>query len=498
MQTTEKYWQNQSWLKTVYIGLTPICFSILFFLSKDRRRIFFASIMLISLILAFGGNTPIYKVLYKLPPFNAIRYPVKFLFLLFFSLSATTAIGLERMRGYFESKDKKIRYSIQTFFYAGFVFALLWGYCNVFSADVERFFMKHAVKPPLYNEIWFNVHNIKRFLLFSFLFCSTSLLYLRIERKNLKNIILSTILFICISDLFLANYGFFSSIQWKWFIAREGLVKELPNAEETERYFVTVKTEREFQDVVLGKNSMSAPYASMYGLYTVGGSEVMRVESQDTFLRMFSCFKNIVDAERLLNIGGIKNVIISYEIKSKDFRLIKKEKLGDKDAYLYEYMKYPGRFLFFNNVRAMNNTNEARAEMIDGKDFDFRREIIIVDKSVRNLRGERQVNGSTVMVSYEPNKAILNCETDQDAFLYVSDTYYPGWRAYVDGKETKIYRANLAFRAVEVPKGKHTVVFKYVPMSFYIGLCLTIFGILLCIWLWRRDRKDNVQLPNYQ
>ena len=59
----------------------------------------------------------------------------------------------------------------------------------------------------------------------------------------------------------------------------------------------------------------------------------------------------------------------------------------------------------------------------------------------------------------------------------------------MDGKETKIYRANLAFRAIEVPKGKHTVVFKYVPMSFYIGLALTLLGIALCVWLWRRDRK---------
>ena len=134
--------------------------------------------------------------------------------------------------------------------------------------------------------------------------------------------------------------------------------------------------------------------------------------------------------------------------------------------------------------------------MVDGKDFDFRRELIIVDKNVGNLRGERQVKGNVTVISYTPNKSILDCETDQDAFLYVSDTYYPGWRAYVDGKETKIYRANLAFRAVEVPKGKHAIVFKYVPMSFYIGLCLTIIGFLLCIWLWRRDKKDNDQLPN--
>ena len=92
------------------------------------------------------------------------------------------------------------------------------------------------------------------------------------------------------------------------------------------------------------------------------------------------------------------------------------------------------------------------------------------------------------LLSYKANRFSLEYESDGDAFLYVSDTYYPGWRAYVDGKETKIYRANLAFRAIEAPKGKHTVVFRYVPMSFYIGLALTIIGILLCIWLWRRDK----------
>jgi hypothetical protein len=487
LQTTEKYWQNQSWLKTVYIGLAPICFSILYFLSKDRRRIFFASIMMISLVFALGGNTPIYNILYKIPPFNAIRYPVKFLFLLFFGISATTALGLDILRGYFENKDKKIQYAVQAFFYVGFLFALLWGYFNFYSADVEGFFLRHGLKPPLYNEVWFNIHNIKRFLLFSFLFCSALFLYFKIQSNKLKNVILFAVLFVSIFDLFLANYGFFSSVSWKWFTAREGLVKEIPSEKETGRYFVTVKTEREFQNVVLGKSSMSAPYASMYGLHTVGGSEVMRVESQDTFLRMFSCFKNVVEAERLLDIGGIKYVIISYEINNKDFKLIKKEGLGDNDAYLYEYKRYPGRFLFFNNIRAMNNSNEAIAEMVNKKDIDFKRELIIVDKSVGNLRGERQVRGKVTVVSYKPNKAILNCETDQDAFLYVSDTWYPGWRAYVDGKETKIYRANLAFRAVEVPKGKHTVVFKYVPMSFYIGLCLTIIGILLCIYLWRRD-----------
>jgi len=498
LQTTEKYWQNQSWLKTVYIGLAPIYFSLLFFIGKDKKRFLFATLMIISLLLALGGNTPIYKVLYKMPPFNAIRYPVKFLFLLFFVLSVTSALGLDRLRGYFENKDMKVRLAIQVFFYIGFVFAVLWGYCNIYGAGIEAFFVRHNLKPPQYNEIWFNIHNIKRFLFFSFLFCSTLLLFVRSQRKTYRNIVLFIALFVSIFDLFLANYGFFSSVSWKWFIAKEGLIKEIPSGNETGRYFVTVKTESEFQNVVLSKNSMSSPYAAMYSLNTVGGSEVMRIEHQDTFLRMFSCFKNIIEAKRLLDIGGIKYIIISYEINDKDFKLIRKEDLGDKNVFLYEYKNYPGRFLLFNNIRKVANRDEAIIEMVENKDIDFKRELIVMDKGIQSLKKEQPVRGKITIVSYRPNESIFDCETDQNAFLYVSDTWYPGWRAYVDGKEIKIYRANLAFRAIEVPKGKHTVVFKYVPMSFYIGLCLTIIGILLCIWLWRKDgEKDNDQFSNF-
>ena len=126
--------------------------------------------------------------------------------------------------------------------------------------------------------------------------------------------------------------------------------------------------------------------------------------------------------------------------------------------------------------------------MLD-RSIDLRKQLVIYNNGKLKQWRDRTVSGTVKLISYKANKVILESETDNSAFLYVSDTYYPGWRAYVDGKETKIYRANLAFRAVEVPKGKHTVVFKYVPMSFYIGLCLTIIGILLCIWLWRRDKK---------
>lgn len=79
------------------------------------------------------------------------------------------------------------------------------------------------------------------------------------------------------------------------------------------------------------------------------------------------------------------------------------------------------------------------------------------------------------------------------AMYFISDAYYPGWKAYVDGKEVKIYQANYAFRAVPVPSADTKVVFKYDPKSFYdgikIGLVSTI--LLIILMLYFRLKKDE-------
>ncbi|PYV38951.1 MAG: hypothetical protein DMG09_10550, partial [Acidobacteria bacterium] len=75
------------------------------------------------------------------------------------------------------------------------------------------------------------------------------------------------------------------------------------------------------------------------------------------------------------------------------------------------------------------------------------------------------------------------CEVDarKPGYLVLLDSYYPGWRAYLDGREAKILQANYAFRAVEVPAGKHTVEFSYRPLSFDAGLALSCMGLLFGI-----------------
>jgi hypothetical protein len=58
----------------------------------------------------------------------------------------------------------------------------------------------------------------------------------------------------------------------------------------------------------------------------------------------------------------------------------------------------------------------------------------------------------------------------------LSDTYYPGWKATVDGRESPIAPAWVAFRAVGLAPGKHRVVFEYKPLAFRIGLWLSLVG----------------------
>ena len=80
-------------------------------------------------------------------------------------------------------------------------------------------------------------------------------------------------------------------------------------------------------------------------------------------------------------------------------------------------------------------------------------------------------------------------ESNSPGYLVLLDSYYPGWHAYVDGKEARILAANYAFRAVEVRAGKHRVEFLYRPRSFYAGLSVTGLAIALgtAVVFRRRD-----------
>jgi hypothetical protein len=96
--------------------------------------------------------------------------------------------------------------------------------------------------------------------------------------------------------------------------------------------------------------------------------------------------------------------------------------------------------------------------------------------------GKNPQGNSPRVTRRDPNTVLVEYESSEDAFLILTDTFYSGWHAYLDGEEQPIYRANLAFRAVKVPPGKHELKFVFLPASFYGGgiiAILTALGVLL-------------------
>jgi hypothetical protein len=106
------------------------------------------------------------------------------------------------------------------------------------------------------------------------------------------------------------------------------------------------------------------------------------------------------------------------------------------------------------------------------------------------------------IVSYEPERVEIATDSPREGFVVLSDTYRPGWTAAVDGREAAIWRAQSAFRAVEVPAGKHQVVFRYRPGSLRLGAALSLLALgilagwpLMARFLDRRRPPTSNEIP---
>jgi hypothetical protein len=91
---------------------------------------------------------------------------------------------------------------------------------------------------------------------------------------------------------------------------------------------------------------------------------------------------------------------------------------------------------------------------------------------------EQEGSGRIEVLRYSPNEVRLVIHTDTSALLVLSDVYYPGWHAEVDGRSVPLYRANATFRGVIVPAGSHQVRMRFWPASLQRGLALAAAALV--------------------
>jgi hypothetical protein len=89
----------------------------------------------------------------------------------------------------------------------------------------------------------------------------------------------------------------------------------------------------------------------------------------------------------------------------------------------------------------------------------------------------------------DPDRLVLEANLETPGLVTVADTYYPAWRATIDGQPAPIYPANLAFRALYVPPGQHTIVFRYEPRAFRAGCLAAAAAAAVCLALAARQRR---------
>lgn len=120
------------------------------------------------------------------------------------------------------------------------------------------------------------------------------------------------------------------------------------------------------------------------------------------------------------------------------------------------------------------------------EDFDWRNVIILEKPSPISAQfGE----GTVKMTSYKPHEVRVKTNSNLPKLLFLSDNWYPGWKASVDGDETEILRANYTFRAVALVPGEHDVKFYYDNNIFKIGAVISAVCLLILSGLiLRRNR----------
>ncbi|MGA1792226.1 MAG: YfhO family protein [bacterium] len=520
--TTQKYWHNQSWLKTIYLGIIPFVLFAFFLTDKKRKALPLILIMEISLLLAFGGNTPVYRFLFLYVPFfNTIRYPVKFLFIFIFFISIVAGMGYDSLCKQIADRSKTTQRMIHGIL-AGSVFTVcVWSLLSFYQGPVQAYMNARGIAPPGYNFPLINVHNIKRFLLFCSILGPIMVFGWRyVQKKRIFSIALMTLL---ILDLFFANRGFYQKYPAERYHEPSETVRIIKKDPSLFRVATTPKTQKAkttysktFSDSIkVDKEKITPGFNLLDHIYNIQGAEVIRLGHYEKIYSLITSSPK-PDSTNLFPLLNVKYLISKYELDTKELELV--EVVGDKEdpnasLLIYKNLKCLPRAFLIENYQILRSEEEYK-EMLQSKGFDPAT-LVLLDKDpflgeshaesheplevkqVSQYKGdekegietkklslsEKDKEEGVVITDYQPNRIEISASLQRPKILFLSDTHYPGWKVYVDGEKGEIFRADFAFRAVPLPPGEHRVVFVYRPLSVILGGFITLLTIGFILFL---------------
>jgi hypothetical protein len=493
----------------LYIGILPFFLSlVVVFYKKDRFSWFFIFLTLFSLILAFGEYSPLYAFIIKAIGFYGLRVPAKFLFFTVFSLTILAGYGFDRYCSTSADERQNTRYTkiifyvsvgaVTTLVIANIILFLGKGFLINFGRNyVEKNiygkpFHHHSLDvyydkvDSVHQSLVSNTYIYNPFIISSIVILIISFFVIKYVRRWVS---LWGLQFTCIALVIIDLYVF--SLFGTGFRGNMAPVKEslkAPGAIEylqrdTGLHRVYGLIPNKFQD---DYSRFLPNYNMYYQISDVGAYSPLVMNDYYKFMEMGGVDDSIWRLEpsldslskdlNLLSLLNVKYIITYEEINDKRVELA----YSDEKVNVYRNKGSLPRAFFLSDYKVISDGQEA-LEYLRSEDNPM--DVVVLDKEpvmFRNGSDEQYNNASVEIKDYSPNKVILNITASSNGILVLSDTFYPGWKAFVDLEETEIMKANTVMRAVIIPKGKHIVKFVYDPVPFNYGLRLGLYT-LICV-----------------
>ncbi len=463
---TRTYWPQDTFIgKVTYIGIVPLFFLLAAFRIKSRLVKLFGIAGLLALILVTAN--PITFILYKLNlPIFSSSSPTLMGFLLAFSLAVITSLGVDVWIKEKHSVGKLAHRSLSVVIF----FIIIW--LSFRSLEHSR----TAMNAILYSGV------LTTMILIGFL--------IAITQKKLMTLVIVLLISLHAADLFVQFQKFNPFVPASFVFPETSIIQFLKEHAGSNRYWG------------YGTASIQANIASQYQIYSTDGYDPLYPKWYGEFLygsrngQLLQEFTTQTrsDAEIAPGFGELDLPNNPYRLRMLDALSVKYvldrpengstqktlppdrfRSVADIDGWkVYENLKATPRAFLASDYLTYQTPKEFEDHFFSST-FNPST-IILLNKPINVSLGS--INGTSVqIVTYQPNEVLLHVISNGN-LLYLSDTYYPGWKASVDGINTPVRKANYAFRAIYVPQGTHTVRFTFDPLSFKIGVIISLLSLV--------------------
>jgi hypothetical protein len=453
---------------TMYFGIIPLffCLSAIIFLRKNFFVKFFSVAFVTSLLFTWDV---VGRLIYwlKIPLFTSGSAD-RILSLMLFSGAILAGFGLFDFTRNDQVKRKII--SIAVYLCSFLVLSLTGVMANKILGKVV--FIPRSIAYPL-------------LILAAFSVLSLFYLWQRKNFKYLRQLFLLGVVALTFFDLFRMGYRYLTFSNEKFLYPDLPVIQFIRNAAKNTlaRSFGLEDAEIPSAMSLYSTGTYNPLYLTRTGLLlnTLQQFHTDNLPNNNTYyLSNGQGLKHALDFLGVSYVSSITGSNASMEyFQTYRFEKDLKEIWRDDRYQVYQNITAYPRFGLYYQMRKTTSDRETLS-LISQNAIDLKKKLLLEESLPFVLRPG---TGSSALLASDVNSEKFLVRSTSPGLFYISDTYFPGWSASVNGNRTKIYRANYNFRAVAVPAGKSIVEFNYLPSYFemYIEVSilsfLTLFGI---------------------